>query len=67
MGKITQRWLAERTEGKRKHKYIDTDEIDQGMDNDDDTDEENYVKAIQVQVINCLWFFYVCADCCSFS
>ena len=55
MGKITQRWLAERTEGKRKHKYIDTDEIDHRMDNnDDDTDEENYVKTIQVQVINYL-------------
>ena len=34
---------------------IDTDEIDLGMDNNDeeDTDEENYAKAIQEQVIIC--------------
>ena len=39
----------------KENKYIDKDEIDQGMDNnDDDTDEKNYVKAIQVQVINYL-------------
>ena len=35
-------------------KNIDTDKIDQGMDNnDEDTDEENYAKAIQEQLIIC--------------
>ena len=39
----------------KEKKNIDTDEIDQGMDNnnDEDTDEENYAKAIQEQVIIC--------------
>ena len=39
---------------RKKKENIDTDEIDQGTDNnDDDTDEENYAKAIQEQVIIC--------------
>ena len=48
MGKISQRWPVGRTKAK---KNIDTDKIDQGMDNnnDEDTDEENYAKAIQEQ------------------
>ena len=37
----------------KEKENIDTDEIDQGMDNndDEDTDEESYAKAIQEQVI----------------
>ena len=52
MGKISQRWPVGRTKGE---KNIDTDKIDQGMDNnnDEDTDEENYAKAIQEQLIIC--------------
>ena len=39
----------------KEKESIDTDEIDQGMDNndDEDTDEENYAKTIQEQVIIC--------------
>ena len=39
----------------KEKESIDTDKIDQGMDNndDEDTDEENYAKAIQEQVIIC--------------
>ena len=52
MGKITQIWSVGSSEEKEN---LDTDKIDQGMDNTDDkgTNEKNYVKAIQEQVIIC--------------
>ena len=39
----------------KEKENLDTDKIDQGMDNTDDkgTNEKNYVKAIQEQVIIC--------------
>ena len=42
----------------KEKQNIDTDEIDQIMDNndDEDTDEENYAKAIPEQVIICDFF-----------
>ena len=52
MGKITQIWSVGSSEEKEN---LDTDKIDQGMDNTDDkgTNEKNYAKAIEEKVIIC--------------